>query len=229
MYHCDKLGSNELQEGTAAKHFQCALLQADGHLDLEQGANTGDSGDLYPAPAGVAVSDSTNPSSRRWDRSGSGLVISDISGPGQVIRFRVGGPAAPPPPPATGVTSAETQAMLLIPDNAAAGVESHLELTGSGTTAAIRIHADVIHSFIGDLSIAVVSPCRNPRGAARPGGRRRRRPAPDMDARDHPGIERSRGPAVRRPLDLHLPDHAGQDTGRLDRWRLESTPPAHRP
>ena len=48
--------------------------------------------------------------------------------------------------------------MLLIPDDAAAGVESHLELTGGGTIAAIRIHADVIHSFIGDLSIALVSP-----------------------------------------------------------------------
>jgi serine protease len=75
------------------------------------------------------VSDATTPSSRRWDRSGSGLV-----------------------------TSAETQAVLLIPDNAAAGVESHLELTGGGTVAGIRVHADVIHSFIGDLSIALVSP-----------------------------------------------------------------------
>jgi M6 family metalloprotease-like protein len=96
IYHCDKLGSNELQEGTAAKHYQCALLQADGHLDLEQGANVGDANDLFPARAGVVVSDSTTPSSRRWDRSGSGLVISDIGAPGQVIQFRVGGPAVPP-------------------------------------------------------------------------------------------------------------------------------------
>jgi len=98
IYHCDKLGSNELQEGTAAKHYQCALLQADGHLDLEQGANVGDANDLFPARAGVVVSDSTTPSSRRWDRSGSGLVISDIGAPGQVIQFRVGGPAVPPAP-----------------------------------------------------------------------------------------------------------------------------------
>ena len=35
VYHCDILGSNELQQGTATQHYQCALLQADGRRDLE--------------------------------------------------------------------------------------------------------------------------------------------------------------------------------------------------
>ena len=30
VYHCDIFGSNELQQGTATRHYQCALLQADG-------------------------------------------------------------------------------------------------------------------------------------------------------------------------------------------------------
>ena len=30
VYHCDIFGSNELQQGTAENHYQCALLQADG-------------------------------------------------------------------------------------------------------------------------------------------------------------------------------------------------------
>jgi subtilisin-like proprotein convertase family protein len=127
----------------------------------------------------------------------------------------------PPPPPATGVTSAETQAMLLIPDNAAAGVESHLELTGGGTIAAIRIHADVIHTFIGDLSIAVVSPA---------GTRVVLRDRADADADDlhetwTPATTPALSDLVGQPFagrwTLHLTDHAGQDTGRLDRWRLE--------
>ena len=226
VYHCDKLGSNELQEGTAAKHYQCALLQADGHLDLEQGANVGDANDLFPARAGVVVSDATTPSSRRWDRSGSGLVISDIGAPGQVIQFRVGGPAEPPAPPATGVTSAETQAVLLIPDDAAAGVESHLELTGGGTIAGIRVTADVIHSFIGDLSIALVSPAgtrvvlRDRAGAG----------ADDLHETWTPATTPALCDLVGEPFagrwTLHLTDHAGQDTGRLDRWRLEVDPAA---
>ena len=49
VYHCDILGSNELQQGTAAKHYQCALLQADGRRDLELNANRGDGDDLFGA------------------------------------------------------------------------------------------------------------------------------------------------------------------------------------
>jgi M6 family metalloprotease-like protein len=226
VYHCDKLGSNELQEGTAAKHYQCALLQADGHLDLEHGANVGDTGDLYPAQAGVALSDSTNPNSRRWDRSGSGLVISGIGAPGAVIQFRLGGQPVPPTPPATGVTSAETRAVLLIPDDVAAGVDSHLELTGSGTIAAIRIHADVIHTYIGDLTIAVVSPAgrrvvlRDQVGGA----------ADDLHATwtstTTPALDDLVGEPFAGRWTLHITDNARQDTGRLDGWRLEVDPAA---
>lgn len=226
VYHCDTLGSNELQEGTAAKHYQCALLQADGHLDLEHGANVGDTGDLYPAQAGVALSDSTNPNSRRWDRSGSGLVISGIGAPGAVIQFRLGGQPVPPTPPATGVTSAETRAVLLIPDDAAAGVDSHLELTGSGTIAAIRIHADVIHTYIGDLTIAVVSPAgrrvvlRDQVGGA----------ADDLHATwtstTTPALDDLVGEPFAGRWTLHITDNARQDTGRLDGWRLEVDPAA---
>ena len=226
VYHCDTLGSNELQDGTAGSHYQCALLQADGHLDLEQGVNVGDPGDLYPAQSGVVLSDATNPSSRRWDRAGSGLVISDVGAPGQVIQFRVGGPAVPPAPPATGVTSAETQAVLLIPDDVPAGVESQLELTGSGTIAAVRIDADVIHTFIGDLTIAVVSPAGT-RAVLRDraGGN-----ADDLHETWTPATTPALAELVGEPFagrwTLHITDNARQDTGRLDRWRLEVDPAA---
>ncbi|KHD75148.1 hypothetical protein MB27_24860 [Actinoplanes utahensis] len=55
--------------------------------------NAGDAGDLFRATAGVALDDTTNPSSVRWDGAGSGLVISDIGDPGPVIRFPVGEPS----------------------------------------------------------------------------------------------------------------------------------------
>ncbi|MGH8835818.1 MAG: M6 family metalloprotease domain-containing protein [Actinomycetes bacterium] len=226
VYHCDTLGSNELQAGTAARHYQCALLQADGHLDLEQGANVGDTGDLYPALAGVALSDTTNPSSRRWDRSGSGLVISEISAPGPVIQFRIGGPATPSTPSATGVFSAETTSVLLIPDNVPAGVDSRVELTGNGTIGAIRVQADVIHTYIGDLSFALISPAgdrvmlRDQVG----GG------ADDLHetwtSATVPALANLVGQPFAGRWTLHIADHARRDTGRLDRWRLEVDPAA---
>jgi len=226
VYHCDTLGSNELQEGTAARHYQCALLQADGHLDLERGANVGDTGDLYPALTGVALSDLTNPSSRRWDRAGSGLVISDISAPGPVIQFQTGGPVVPPTPPVVGTFAAETTSVLLIPDNAPTGVDSELELTSTGTIGSIRVQADVIHTYIGDLSFALVTPAgervmlRNQVG----GG------ADDLhetwSSATTPALAQLAGQPFTGRWTLHIADHARRDTGRLDRWRLEVEPTA---
>lgn len=48
IYHCDTWGSNEWQNGTADKHYQVALLQADGKRDLERNKNRGDAGDMFP-------------------------------------------------------------------------------------------------------------------------------------------------------------------------------------
>lgn len=90
IYHCDIMGSNEWQGGTPNKHYQCGLLQADGHLDLETNRNMGDEKDLFKETVAVAISHSTVPSSNLWDGSESGLIISNISAPGQSITFQVG-------------------------------------------------------------------------------------------------------------------------------------------
>lgn len=90
VYHCDTLGSNEWQGGAVGKHFQCSLLQADGRSDLEKNRNAGDNGDLFGEGENVVLSDSTNPSSLRWDNTDSGLIISKVSAPGEVIKFSCG-------------------------------------------------------------------------------------------------------------------------------------------
>lgn len=89
IYHCDIFGSNEYEEGTPARHYQCALLQADGKLDLERNKNRGDIGDLFGEVTGIAISSDTNPSTKQWDRKESGLVISNITKPDMNIEFEV--------------------------------------------------------------------------------------------------------------------------------------------
>lgn len=87
VYHCDVLGSNEWQQGTPSKHYQCALLQADGHRQLENGSNMGDKNDFFSNIKGIAISYGTNPSSQRWDRSDSMLTISNISKAARKMTF----------------------------------------------------------------------------------------------------------------------------------------------
>lgn len=99
VYHCDTRGSNEWEDGTDRKHYQCALLQADGRFDLERtpepprtSADVGDATDLYATVAGVALSLTTTPSSRLWDKTDSGFRIEAIGAPGPEISFVVGPP-----------------------------------------------------------------------------------------------------------------------------------------
>jgi M6 family metalloprotease-like protein len=89
IYHCDFLGSNEWQGGTPSRHYQCGLLQADGHLDLEHNLNQGDDTDLFGKIDGIALSHSTTPSSRTWDGVESGLTLSKVSDPSTTIHFTI--------------------------------------------------------------------------------------------------------------------------------------------
>jgi len=89
IYHCDTMGSNEWQGGTKDAHYQCGLIQADSHLDLERNINNGDSDDLFCDISGLAISHATSPSSVLWDGSESGFAIKDISADGDIITFEV--------------------------------------------------------------------------------------------------------------------------------------------
>jgi M6 family metalloprotease-like protein len=152
VYHCDIFGSNELQEGSATRHYQCALLQADGQRHLEMNVNQGDGADLFGATQGIAVSAESAAPSREWDGRDSGLVIANISGPGQAISFTVGQAA-----PAQTVTG-QAAPNVAIPDNRTTGISSAIPIAASGTVSRIIVGVDIKHTYIGDLRIVLTAP-----------------------------------------------------------------------
>ncbi|MGI5359079.1 M6 family metalloprotease domain-containing protein [Streptomyces sp. CA-252508] len=153
VYHCDIKGSNEFQQGTQVHHYQCALLQADGHLDLETGRNSGDGADLYGPTAGTAVSHSSRPPSLWWDGSESGLTISRISPPGEVITFRTGEEST-----AGRLVSGESAPQAAIPEDDAGGLTDAITLEGAGTVRELTVTIDIEHRRIGDLRVVLLAP-----------------------------------------------------------------------
>ncbi len=219
ILHCDTNGSNEWQQGTAEKHYQCALLQADGRRDLEKGTPGNRGGDLYPESEGIAASNDTNPTTRMWGGSDSGLRVSEISKPDKEISFRVGDPK---PPPIGGLATvlAEVEPDLLIPDNNPAGVASVLSLAPNGEVVSIEVEVEAQHTWVGDLKIGLKAPSgeqvmlRESSGGS----------ADDVDdvfsSQTHEELGRLIGESVQGDWTLHIVDSAGQDIGRLDRWSL---------
>jgi M6 family metalloprotease-like protein len=214
VYHCDTLGSNELQAGTTAEHYQCALLQADGRRDLEHNNNSGDAGDLYPAQDGVVLDGTTVPSSRSWQGTDSGLVISRVTGPDHDIHFQVG-------------RAADTRAFvearpdLFIPDAPNnEGVRSVLNVATSGMLRGIRVAVEITHTYRGDLSVTLTAP-----SGAQAVLHTQRQDAMDnlhlnLSDADHPALAELRNEAIAGDWTLHVVDTWADDVGRLDYWSL---------
>ena len=215
VYHCDILGSNELQQGTSAKHYQCALLQADGRRDLELDANRGDGDDLYAAIRGVALSAASSPNSREWDGRDSGLVISDIAAPGDTMAFKVGSA------PAALVASGQANPMASIPDNTTAGISSTIVIAQSGTVAQIKVNVDIQHTYIGDLRVTLTSPAgRSTVLHPQLGGS-----TDNLVATYDSAVPGVLGGMVGQPMmgiwTLNVSDRARIDVGKLRSWSIE--------
>ena len=214
VYHCDTLGSNEWQGGTAERHYQCGLLQADGHLDLESNRNRGDSGDFYGQTYGVALSSNTTPSSRMWYGSASGLTIRDVGAPGAAIEFFTGGANIP-------VVAGEILADLLIPDRDPEGVESPIYLEAAGIARKISVHANISHTYIGDLLVVLRAPSGNTAVLHDKQGFGADDLREEYSSIDHENLKSLAGESIEGEWALMVKDLVRQDTGRLNNWKLE--------
>ncbi len=221
VYHCDTLGSNEWQGGTRNRHYQCGLLQADGHLDLENNRNRGDEGDLYDGVPGLALSDSTTPSTREWDGTDSGLLINDISAAGETMSFVVGLQDRPPgrPPIAEGWRQAD----LLIPDDKPEGVHSEIELVQMGTLLSIEVTIDITHTYIGDLQVELEAPSGKKAMLHDQSGGYQDDISETFSSESKAELENLSGESIAGTWRLHIKDLQRADTGRLNLWGIKVT------
>jgi M6 family metalloprotease-like protein len=214
IYHCDILGSNEWQEGTGDKHYQCALMQADGRLDLESGRSA-DRTDLYADVHGVAISDTTNPSSRTWSGSDSGLIISEVSQPGETMRFSVGAAAE------TTKIAMETYPALAITDNDPAGVASPMVIDAGGSVGQISVSFYVMHNYLGDLEVSLIAPDGTSVKLFDHDAVGDNDIVLAYNSREFPPLEALVGRDIRGEWRLHVTDTSSGDVGRLTWWSIE--------
>ncbi len=152
VYHCDTLGSNEWEDGTRNRHYQCALLQADGHLDLENNRNAGDSGDLFSDGRGVLISHDTNPSSRDWEGRDSGLIVSDVATDVGGVTFSVG------EGPGKGCLQRRVWPNLLLPKVPTETAVNDISIGEKGHSRRVGVELFVVHSAVTMLDVVLKSP-----------------------------------------------------------------------
>lgn len=214
IYHCDTRGSNEWQSGTPDNHYQCALIQADGRLDLEHASNGGDMEDLYKAVGGLALDHETLPSSKEWDRTDSGLIVSEVGAAAQAIAFRTGAAAMPD------TISESVVADLIIPDDNPAGITSELLIEQTGKLKKITVKVDITHTYRGDLEVVLISPSATEVVLHRSQGGRLDNLHLEMDSLGNAGLTGLVGEAIEGQWKLKVIDHLKDDVGRLDTWGL---------
>ncbi|WDP90735.1 MAG: M6 family metalloprotease domain-containing protein [Desulfobacter sp.] len=218
VYHCDTQGSNEWQGGTADKHYQCALIQADGARNLENNRNSGDEADLFKGIQGLALSRDTIPSSKAWGGMESGLSLFNISAAGEVITFETGIPGD------SGrqgeVLTKESRPSRLIPDNNPSGITDTIVFPVSGMIEKIAVRIDITHTYIQDLKVDLKAPGGDSINLIN----RKNAGGSDLKASFDSDVLLSslKGTSLSGAWELTVCDLSGADTGRLNKWSVEA-------
>ena len=216
IYHCDTLGSNEWQDGTATRHYQCALIQADGRRDLENDRNRGDSEDLFCEKSGLVLSSDTIPNSRAWGGIESGLNLFDISRPGATISFKTGVPDINIP-----VVQKESIANELIPDNDPSGISNSIIVERSGKIKNIEIGIDINHPYISDLVVEIKAPSGDIIVLHKEEGGDGDDIIKSYTSQDNTNLASLIGKPMEGEWTLSVKDLVSRDAGRLNNWKIK--------
>lgn len=109
---------------------------------------------------------------------------------------------------------------IAVPDNRASGLERALTVADDGVVEEVEVAVDITHTYIGDLSVALVSPS----GASVPLHQRAGAGQDNLIKTYTPantaGLAALRGSPARGAWRLRVSDHAAADVGKLNRWSL---------
>jgi M6 family metalloprotease-like protein len=217
VYHCDPLGSNEWQGGTASKHYQCGLLQADGSLDLETNRSMGDKRDLFGRVKGIALSHDTRPSSILWDGSDSGLVISNIGEPGRVLTFVMGQEKT------DHLVKESSLCRETIPNNNPQGLVDAISIGQEGKVKRLVVVMDISHNNISNLRVELISPGGKRAALHNRTGIGEKNLLKIYDSRSKASLAALLGQSLKGKWTLKIWDLASIDTGKLNKWSLVAT------
>lgn len=124
---------------------------------------------------------------------------------------------------AAGTAQGEAAPGLAIPDNTPAGVSSSIAIAPSGSVRGIKVSVDITHSWIGDLRVELVAPSGQSALLHDQSGRDEDNIIRSYDSVTSPSLTALIGQAVQGNWQLRVKDLAAQDTGKLNRWKLELT------
>ncbi|HSF90535.1 MAG TPA: proprotein convertase P-domain-containing protein, partial [Saprospiraceae bacterium] len=107
-----------------------------------------------------------------------------------------------------------------IPDNNPAGIERKLNSTTTGTIRDIKVEIDITHTFISDLIVNLVSPAGTAITLHNLSGGNADNIIKTYQVSNLPALATLEGGPIQGDWKLKISDVAGQDVGKLNRWKL---------
>ena len=213
IWHVDELGSNDFEDMTPKKHYECSIEQADNFFELESRTNIGDAGDLFSSSTNPKFGDSTGPGSKWWDGTSSGLEIADISDPGREMSFKS---------IKKGKNFIKTSKPdKSIPDNDKNGIIDIITFDEDALVSSLKVSVSISHTWRGDLMLILESPSgvRSVLHDRKGGGEDDLETS--FDITSTPDLRNLLNQPLKGKWALLVQDLAPSDTGTLNSWGLE--------
>ncbi len=110
---------------------------------------------------------------------------------------------------------------VIIPDNQPQGIERILEMTRQGTIRDIEVDLDISHTYIGDLSVELLSPAGKSVFLHNRAGKSADNIIQTFSQANTPALSSLIGEAAKGLWRLKIADHVYRDQGKINRWRIK--------